>query len=152
VVGNFAEAAGDQLTISVVSFAYRNGLPREADLVFDVRFLANPHYVDTLRPHTGKDPGVRAYVEADPNYQVLIDGLRNLLIPLLPSYRGEGKSYLTIAFGCTGGRHRSIAVAEAITGSLREAGWPVLVHHRDTPEANPSDSPAPGEPSGRKGA
>jgi len=151
VVGNFAEA-GDQLTVSVVSFAYRNGLPREADLVFDVRFLANPHYVDALRPLTGKDPGVCAYVEADPNYPVLIDGLRSLLLPLLPSYRREGKAYLTIAFGCTGGRHRSIAVAQAIAGSLREAGWPVLLHHRDTPEANDKDAPPPGEPSGREGA
>ncbi len=151
VVGNFGEA-GDQLTVSVVSFAYRNGLPREADLVFDVRFLANPHYVDALRPLTGKDPGVRAYVEADPNYPVLIDGLRSLLLPLLPSYRREGKAYLTIAFGCTGGRHRSIAVAQAIGGSLREAGWPVLLHHRDTPEANDKDAPPPGEPSGREGA
>jgi UPF0042 nucleotide-binding protein len=150
VVGNFAEA-GDQLTVSVTSFAYRNGLPREADLVFDVRFLTNPHYVDALRPLTGKDPGVRAYVEADPNYQVLIDGLRNLLMSLLPSYRREGKAYLTIAFGCTGGRHRSIAVAQAIAGTLREAGWPVLLHHRDTPEANDGDSPPPHEPSGRKG-
>jgi UPF0042 nucleotide-binding protein len=149
VVGNYAEA-GDQLTVSVTSFAYRNGLPREADLVFDVRFLANPHYVDALRPLTGKDPGVRAYVEADPNYQMLIDGLRNLLMPLLPSYRREGKAYLTIAFGCTGGRHRSIAVAQAIAATLREAGWPVLLHHRDTPEANDGDSP-PREPSGREG-
>jgi UPF0042 nucleotide-binding protein len=95
---------------------------------------------------------VRAYVEADPNYQVPIDGHRNLLLPLLPSYRREGKAYLTIAFGCTGGRHRSIAVARAIAGSLREAGWPVLLHHRDTPEANDQDAPPPGEPSGREGA
>ena len=151
VVGNFAEA-GDQLTVSVTSFAYRNGLPREADLVFDVRFLANPHYVDSLRPLTGKDPGVCAYIEADPNYQMLLEGLRNLLLPLLPSYRREGRAYLTIAFGCTGGRHRSIAVAQAVAGLLREAGWPVLLHHRDTPEANDQDGPPPGEPSGRESA
>jgi UPF0042 nucleotide-binding protein len=152
VVGNFAETADDQLTISVMSFAYRDGLPREADLVFDVRFLTNPHYVDALRPGTGKDPAVRAYVEADPNYRVLVDGLGNFLVPLLPSYRSEGKSYLTIAFGCTGGRHRSIVVAEAIAGSLRQAGWPVLLHHRDTPEANDKDEPPDGAPSGREGA
>jgi RNase adapter protein RapZ len=157
VVGHFAETAGEQLTVSVMSFAYRNGLPREADLVFDVRFLANPHYVDALRPRTGKDPAVRAYVESDPNYQVLTDGLGSFLQPLLPAYRSEGKSYLTIAFGCTGGRHRSIVVAEAIAGSLRAAGWPVLLHHRDTPEANaPSDAtekdePSAGASSGREG-
>jgi UPF0042 nucleotide-binding protein len=149
VVGHFAETAGEQLTISVLSFAYRNGLPREADLVFDVRFLANPHYVDTLRPGTGKDPDVRAYVEADPNYQVLIDRLGAFLTPLLPSYRSEGKSYLTIAFGCTGGRHRSIVVAEAVARWLSEAGWPVLLHHRDTSEANDKDEPPAGAPSGR---
>src|ERR687891_899564 len=136
VVGHFGETAGEQLTVSVMSFAYRDGLPREADLVFDVRFLANPHYVDELRPRTGHDPEVRAYVEADPAYQVLVDGLGSLLTPLLPSYRSEGKSYLTIAFGCTGGRHRSVVVAEAIAASLRAAGWPVLLHHRDTPDAN----------------
>ncbi len=152
VVGNFTQTADDQLTISVISFAYRNGLPREADLVFDVRFLANPHYDDALRPRTGKDPAVRAYVAADPNYRVLVNGLRNFVLPLLPSYRSEGKSYLTIAFGCTGGRHRSIVVAEAIAASLRQVGWPVLVHHRDTPEANDKDAPPPGEPSGRESA
>ncbi len=158
VVGHFGETTGEQLTVSVLSFAYRNGLPREADLVFDVRFLANPHYVDALRPRTGKDAAVRAYVESDPSYQVLIDGLGSFLLPLLPAYRSEGKSYLTIAFGCTGGRHRSIVIAEAVAALLREAQWPVLLHHRDTPEANaPSDAhereelPA-GEPSGREGA
>jgi UPF0042 nucleotide-binding protein len=158
VVGHFGETAGEQLTVSVMSFAYRNGLPREADLVFDVRFLANPHYVDALRPRTGKDSEVRAYVESDPNYGVLTDGLDRFLAPLLPAYRSEGKSYLTIAFGCTGGRHRSIVVAEAVAKSLREAGWPVLLHHRDTPDANDApasdarDEPAVGEPVGREGA
>ena len=152
VVGHFGETAGEQLTVAVMSFAYRNGLPREADLVFDVRFLANPHYVDALRPRTGNDPGVRAYVESDPNYQVLTDALDSFLAPLLPAYRSEGKSYLTIAFGCTGGRHRSIVLAEAIARSLREAGWPVLLHHRDTPEANERDEPLAGEPAVRGGA
>ena len=152
VVGHFGETTGGQLTVSVLSFAYRNGLPREADLVFDVRFLANPHYVDALRPHTGKAAAVRTYVESDPNYQLLIDGLGRFLTPLLPAYRSEGKSYLTIAFGCTGGRHRSIVVAEAIAGLLRAADWPVLLHHRDTAEANVADEPAPGEPSEREGA
>ena len=138
-----------QLTLSVMSFAYRNGLPREADLVFDVRFLANPHYVDELRPLTGRDPAVRAYVEADPAYRLLIDGSTGLLAPLLPFYRSEGKSYLTIAFGCTGGRHRSIVVAEAIAarparGGLAGARCGIARRPRPTARAEP--------PRGRAGA
>jgi UPF0042 nucleotide-binding protein len=137
VGGYFTTANASQLTLSVLSFAYRGGLPREADLVFDVRFLANPHYVDELRPKDGRDPAVRAYVEADPGYPLLLERLEALLFPLLPSYQREGRSYLTIAFGCTGGRHRSIVVAETFAARLRELGWPVVLRHRDTPEANP---------------
>jgi RNase adapter protein RapZ len=136
--GHFHAAGGDRLTLSVLSFAYRYGLPREADLVFDVRFLVNPHYVEALRPRTGLDPEVRRYVEADASYALLLDRLDNLLQPLLPCFKREGKSYLTIAFGCTGGRHRSIVVAESFAARLRAAGWSVVIHHRDTPEANPS--------------
>jgi UPF0042 nucleotide-binding protein len=137
VAGYFTTSSARHLTLSVLSFAYRGGLPREADLVFDVRFLANPHYVDELRPKDGRDPAVRSYVEADPAYPVLLERLEALLFPLLPSYEREGRSYLTIAFGCTGGRHRSIVVAEAMTARLRALGWPVVLRHRDTPEANP---------------
>jgi RNase adapter protein RapZ len=137
VTGYFTTGKERHLILSVLSFAYRGGLPREADLVFDVRFLANPHYVDELRPKDGRDPAVRAYVEADPAYPLLLERLEGLLFPLLPSYQREGRSYLTIAFGCTGGRHRSIVVAEAFVARLRAAGWPVVVRHRDTPEANP---------------
>ena len=137
IAGYFTTANERRLTLSVLSFAYRGGLPREADLVFDVRFLANPHYVDELRPKNGRDPQVRAYVEADPGYRLLLERLEALLLPLLPSYQREGRSYLTIAFGCTGGRHRSIVVAEAFAARLRESGWTVIVRHRDTPDANP---------------
>jgi UPF0042 nucleotide-binding protein len=137
VAGYFTPVSERRLTLSVLSFAYRGGLPREADLVFDVRFLANPHYVDHLRPKDGRDPDVRAYVEADPAYAALLERLEALLFLLLPSYEREGRSYLTIAFGCTGGRHRSIVVAEAFAARLRELGWPVILRHRDTPEANP---------------
>jgi UPF0042 nucleotide-binding protein len=137
VTGYFTTGKERHLILSVLSFAYRDGLPREADLVFDVRFLANPHYVDDLRPKDGRDPAVRAFVEADPTYPLLLERLEALLFPLLPSYQREGRSYLTIAFGCTGGRHRSIVVAEAFTARLRELGWPVVLRHRDTPEANP---------------
>jgi RNase adapter protein RapZ len=136
IAGHFTTATERHLTVSVLSFAYRGGLPREADVVFDVRFLANPHYVDELRPKHGQDPAVRAYVEADPGYGLLLERLEELLLPLLSSYQREGRSYLTIAFGCTGGRHRSIVVAEAFAARLREAGWTVVVRHRDTPDAN----------------
>lgn len=143
LAGHFAAIGGEGLTLSVLSFAYRYGLPREADLVFDVRFMANPHYVDELRPMTGRDPAVRRYIERDPSYALLLERLDGLLLPLLPSYRREGKSYLTIAFGCTGGRHRSVAVAEAFAERLRAAGWSVLLHHRDTPEASLGRSAEP---------
>lgn len=143
IAGHFAPGVAPRITLSVISFGYRHGLPREADLVFDVRFLANPHYVDELRPKTGCDPAVRAYVEADPDYPLLLEQLGSLLIRLLPSYQREGKSYLTIAFGCTGGRHRSIVVAEHFASRLRAAGWPVSLFHRDTPEANRDTIDAP---------
>ena len=136
ITGHFGKSAAAQPTLSVVSFAYRNGLPREADLVFDVRFLANPHYVEELRPLTGLTAEVRSYVEADPTYALLMDRLDALIMPLLPFYQREGKSYLTIAFGCTGGRHRSIVVAESFAERLRNSGWLVSLHHRDMPEAD----------------
>jgi UPF0042 nucleotide-binding protein len=120
-----------QLSIAVVSFAYRNGLPREADLVFDVRFLRNPHYVEALRPATGQDPGVQEYIRADPAFTPFVSTLQTLLLPLLPRYRSEGKSYLTIAFGCTGGRHRSVFLAEQIARWLDAAGWEATTVHRD---------------------
>jgi RNase adapter protein RapZ len=141
--GHFEIAGSDRLTLSVLSFAFRYGLPREADLVFDVRFLVNPHYVEALRPHTGIDPEVRRYVEADPSYPLLLERLEALLLPLLPCFKREGKSYLTIAFGCTGGRHRSIVVAENFAHRLRRRGWSVVIHHRDTPEANPASGVEP---------
>ncbi len=141
IAGHFGPASAVQPTLSVISFAYRNGVPREADLVFDVRFLGNPHYVDELRPLTGADLPVRAYVEADPAFAPLMAHLEALLMPLLPLYQKEGKSYLTIAFGCTGGRHRSVVVAESFAARLRHAGREVAVQHRDTPDAG-RESPA----------
>lgn len=136
VTGHFSGITGGELTLSVTSFAYRHGLPREADLVFDVRFLANPHYIETLRPLTGVDAAVRDYVEADPMYDMLMERLDALLDPLMPSYQREGKSYLTLAFGCTGGQHRSVVVAERFARRLRAAGWSVVLYHRDAWEAN----------------
>ncbi|MBI4185108.1 MAG: RNase adapter RapZ [Proteobacteria bacterium] len=119
------------LAISVVSFSYAKGLPREADLVFDVRFLRNPHYVGALRPLTGRDPAVGAYIADDPGFAEFFDGLTRLLKPLLPRYLAEGKSYLTIALGCTGGRHRSVYLAERLAAWLAGEGGKVELFHRD---------------------
>lgn len=130
------EAFGDAppeegLQASVVSFGFKYGAPRDADLQFDVRFLPNPHWVPELRSHPGTDPRVRDYVTSQPEYQAFIDRVRDLLDVTLPGYLREGKSYLTVAVGCTGGHHRSVVVAEAIGAYLRERGLPVIVVHRD---------------------
>ncbi len=119
------------LVVAVVSFAYRWGLPREADLVFDVRFLANPHYEPSLEPLTGRDPAVGAYVERDPGFEPFFAGLVAMLAALLPRYEREGKSYLTIGCGCTGGKHRSVHVAERLARWLRQRGRQVNLVHRD---------------------
>lgn len=130
LAGRFgAEQPG--LAISVISFGFRNGLPREADLVLDVRFLRNPHYVPELRPGTGRDADVQDFIRADPALEPFVADLQRLLAPLLPRYQGEGKSYLTIAFGCTGGRHRSVYLAELVAAWLRETGWEATTVHRD---------------------
>ncbi len=119
------------LIVSCVSFAYRSGLPREADLVFDVRFLENPHYVPALKPLTGLDPTVQAHIEADPGFAAFAATLEALLLPLLPRFRAEGKSYLTIAVGCTGGQHRSVFVTERLANAFRAAGYEVSTTHRE---------------------
>ena len=129
--GHFALAQPSGLRLAVVSFSFRRGLPREADLVFDARFLKNPHYEPALRSLTGRDPAVAAYVESDPDYASFIERLEGLIGPLLPRFDAEGKSYLTIAVGCTGGKHRSVAVAERLAGWLREQGRSVNLSHRD---------------------
>jgi UPF0042 nucleotide-binding protein len=131
MAAQFALDAQPGLSIMVLSFSYKHGLPREADLVFDVRFLRNPHYDDALRPQTGDNPNVAAYVQADPGYADFFGRLRDLIDALLPRYAQEGKRYLTIAVGCTGGRHRSVVVAEALGKHLREAGQRVDIRHRD---------------------
>lgn len=131
LAAQFALDALPGLSIMVLSFSYKLGLPREADLVFDVRFLRNPHYDDALRPQTGDHPAVAAYVGADPGYADFFARLRDMIDALLPRYTEEGKRYLTIAIGCTGGRHRSVVVAEALGKHLREAGQRVDIRHRD---------------------
>lgn len=129
--GHFALDRQAETTISVTSFSYRRGLPREADLVFDARFLHNPHYDPALRPLTGRDPPVGERIAADPFYGRFFAALTELLLPLLPRFEREGKSYLTIAVGCTGGRHRSVYVAEQLAGWLAAQGRSVTIRHRD---------------------
>ena len=130
LTGQFSLAAGG-LRIFVTSFAYRHGIPRDADLIFDVRFLDNPHYVPELRQLTGRDPAVAAHIEQDPDLAPFLAGFWRLLEPLLPRYEQEGKTYLTIAIGCTGGRHRSVYVAERLAAQLGAAGLRVELAHRD---------------------
>ena len=130
LTGHFALAASG-LRLFVISFAYRHGIPRDADLIFDVRFLDNPHYSSELRVLTGRDPAVAAHIERDPALSPFLTGLWRLLQPLLPRYEREGKTYLTIAIGCTGGRHRSVYVAERLAAQLGAAKLRVEVAHRD---------------------
>src|SRR5580704_15995646 len=122
------------ILVSCVSFGYRHGVPEEADLVFDVRFLPNPHFVPAFRPLTGKDPRVARYIRSFPQTKEFIRRISDLLIYLLPHYVNEGKSYLTISFGCTGGQHRSVMIAEDVGKRLHEAGYRVKVGHRDMPK------------------
>jgi len=119
------------LVISLMSFAFPAGLPREADLVFDARFLRNPHYDARLRPRTGQDAEVAAYIEADPDYREFYDRIAGLLRLLLPRFVQEGKKYATIAIGCSGGRHRSVRIVESLAADLRSAGWRLHVWHRE---------------------
>ena len=133
LISSLSLAVGRAMTVTVVSFAYRSGLPREADLVFDVRFLANPHYVPELRPRDGRDAEVGAFVSKDPGFAPFFQSLTDLVGPLLPRYEREGKSYLTVAIGCTGGKHRSVHVAERLAEWLKSAGTPVTLRHRDLP-------------------
>ena len=116
---------------AVMSFGYKHGVPTEADLVFDCRFLPNPHWVPELRPLTGLQPGVREWVLGQPAAGTFLERLMPLLEALLPCYRTEGKSYLTIALGCTGGRHRSVAIAEEVTRLLASEGHELHCRHRD---------------------
>jgi UPF0042 nucleotide-binding protein len=131
LAGRFGLDAAGELTVTVISFAYRQGVPREADLVFDTRFLRNPHHDESLKPYDGRDRAVAAYIEADADFARFFEDLTRLVGPLLPRFLGEGKSYLTIAIGCTGGRHRSVFVAERLAAWLGAQGFKAGVSHRD---------------------
>ncbi len=128
------QAAGKSILVSSVSFGFRQGVPEDADLVFDVRFLPNPHFVPEFRPLTGRHPRVAKYIRSFPQTQEFVQRISELLIYLLPHYIHEGKSYLTIAFGCTGGQHRSVMMAEEVGKHLRKAGYHVKIAHRDMPK------------------
>jgi RNase adaptor protein for sRNA GlmZ degradation len=136
----FGDGPAQGLAVTVMSFGYAAGLPREADLVFDMRFLANPHWDAQLRPLTGEDAAVASFVAADPLYAPALARMADLLACLLPGYARADKAYLTIAIGCTGGRHRSVAVARDLAGRLEAAGQTVALLHRDI--AKPGEAPA----------
>ena len=120
-----------KLTLSILSFGFRNGLPNEADTIIDVRFLSNPHYDEALRPLDGRDKKIAAFIEKDPRFSIFTRGFQNFLDPLIPYYADEGKSYFTIAVGCTGGKHRSVFVAEHLNAWLKQKDHTVALRHRD---------------------
>ena len=128
---HFTSEATPHSTITVTSFGFSRGVPHNADLVFDLRFLRNPHWDSDLRPMTGMDASVAEYVAADPKYDEAMQKIRDLLRFLLPLYDAQGKAYINIAFGCTGGRHRSVHVAEMFGNWLREDGFALAVSHRN---------------------
>ena len=134
VTGKFTGGSTDKdILVSIVSFGYKTGVPSDADLLFDVRFLPNPHFIPAFRPYTGRHPQVAKYIRSFPQTQEFIDRISSLLVYLIPHYVREGKSYLTIGFGCTGGQHRSVLIAEEVKKLLGKAGYRVKVIHRDEP-------------------
>ncbi|HEY6049882.1 MAG TPA: RNase adapter RapZ, partial [Thermoanaerobaculia bacterium] len=120
-----------RMVISATSFGYKFGVPHDVDLLFDVRFLANPHFIPELKGKTGSDPAVAAYIESDPETAPFLGKLTEFFDYLLPLYEREHKSYLSIGIGCTGGKHRSVYIAERLADLMKERGYPVRVSHRD---------------------
>lgn len=127
----FGRDRAERLAVSVQSFSYKRGVPRGVDMVFDCRFLANPHWKLCLRTLDGCDPAIQAHIKDDPRFEEFFQRLQGLILMLLPAYRDEGKAHLSVGFGCTGGQHRSVAVAELLGKVLAEAGWPVSKRHRE---------------------
>ncbi len=144
----FGRDVSAQMSVTVQSFSYKRGLPRGLDVVLDCRFLANPHWDASLREKDGRDSAVSAYVQADPLFTPFFAQVQDLVLLLLPAHRHEGKSHLSIGFGCTGGQHRSVAVVEKLGKVLAEAGWPVSKRHRELERKasalpnQPKDTPA----------
>ncbi len=131
--GHLAVKTDENLTVSLTSFGYRNGIPRSADVVMDVRFAKNPHWQAELKPKTGQEPEVGAYILQDPDYVMFLENFKNMLKPLLPRYAQEGKSYLNIAIGCSGGKHRSVFTVETLGEWLKGEGVRIYIEHRDMP-------------------
>ncbi len=137
----FAGASRPGLLVTITSFGFKYGLPIDADLVFDVRFLANPHYVPALKMLDGRDIRVANYVKQDPLTPAFQEKMRDLVAFALPQYQREGKAYLNIAIGCTGGKHRSVTLAEELAAQLRQEGYRVVVRHRDLARNLPVEMP-----------
>ncbi|CUH43219.1 glmZ(sRNA)-inactivating NTPase [Ruegeria atlantica] len=137
----FAPEGGRHLAVSIESFSYKRGLPHGLDMVFDCRFLANPYWRPELRAEDGRNPDVARYVQSDVNYAPFFDRVVDLLKLLLPAYRAEGKAHLSVAFGCTGGQHRSVATAEAVAKALAQGGQQVAVRHREMERRSLNERP-----------
>lgn len=129
-----------RLSVSLHSFSYKRGVPRGIDMMFDCRFLTNPHWEPALRPLTGRDPQVQSYVEGDSRFEEFISRVCEMILFLLPAYVEEGKSHLAVGFGCTGGQHRSVTLAEKVAPVLAKAGWPVSIRHRELERRIPAPS------------
>ena len=129
--GHFQQKSKHRMTVSIISFGFRNGTPRESDIVMDVRFLKNPNWDPDLKPLRGTDKAVGDYIEKDEHFATFFKNFQNLIEPLLPRYDHEGKNYLTISIGCTGGHHRSVFTAEKLTKWIEDKGYPAHVLHRD---------------------
>jgi UPF0042 nucleotide-binding protein len=142
----FAPEGAGRLAITLTSFSYRRGLPTGADLVFDCRFLRNPHWDPALKPRDGRAAEVQGYIATDPRFDAFRDQVIAMADLLLPAFEAEGKSHLTIAFGCTGGQHRSVAMAEILAAHLAEAGWPVSKRHREVEQRRAETAGAPDRP------
>jgi UPF0042 nucleotide-binding protein len=151
LTARFGPGDAHGLAISIQSYSYKGGLPASLDLAFDMRFLRNPHWVPALRPLTGQDAAVAAHIRGDPAWGPAWDRLRALLATLLPAYRAEGRAHLAVGFGCTGGRHRSVAMAEAMAAALAEDGWRVSIRHRELAGGARPPTPRPAPSAGEGG-
>ncbi|HZV11068.1 MAG TPA: RNase adapter RapZ, partial [Novosphingobium sp.] len=127
----FSGEAGPNITVTITSFGFARGMPPVADFVFDMRFLNNPHWHEDLRPHTGREENVAAFIRQDPAFEEAFTRIRDLLLLVLPRFQAQGKAYAHIAFGCTGGKHRSVFMAEQIGAALRDAGFAPNILHRN---------------------
>lgn len=144
-IGRWFERKGTRrLSVSVHSFSYKRGVPRGVDLVFDVRFLTNPHWVEELRPLDGRDPRVAGHVESDERFEGYFQRVRDLILFTLPAHVEEGKAHLSIGFGCTGGKHRSVMMAEKMAAELATDGWPVSLRHRELERRGAAKPAGPG--------